>query len=118
MRFFISFIISTVLLLTFAYVGLSLFLPKEEFDQLNIFAKNEVRYVQITEDGELVNRRYSYTLPAINDKGDERPITFTAAHNLRKNAFLKLETKGGYVRDWAEVTFESLPEAVQKAIND
>ena len=116
MRFLISFIISTLLLFSFAYIGLSILLPEEEFDQINIFAKSEVRYVHITEDGELLDKRYSYTLPAINDRGSERPITFTSAHNLRKNAFLKLETKGGYVSDWIEVTFESMPEAVQKAM--
>ncbi len=57
---------------------------------------------------------YSYTLPAYNEKGVEKEITFGASRELREDAFLKLTlspVRG--VVEWSEVQYEELPEAVQ-----
>lgn len=57
---------------------------------------------------------YSYTLPAYNEKGVEKEITFGASRKLREDAFLKLTlspVRG--VVEWSEVQYGELPEAVQ-----
>lgn len=58
---------------------------------------------------------YSYTLSAYNEKGMGKDITFGASRKLREGAFLKLTVSPirGVV-EWSEVTYEELPEAVQK----
>lgn len=58
---------------------------------------------------------YSYTLPAYNEKGVEKEITFGASRKLREGAFLRLTVSPvrGVV-EWSEVQYEELPEAVQE----
>lgn len=58
---------------------------------------------------------YSYTLPAYNEKGVGKDITFGASRKLREGAFLKLKVSPvrGVV-EWSEAAYEELPEAVQK----
>ncbi len=58
---------------------------------------------------------YSYTLPAYNEKGVEKEITFGASRALREGAFLRLTVSPirGVV-EWSEVQYEELPEAVQE----
>lgn len=58
---------------------------------------------------------YSYTLPAYNEKGMWKDITFGASRKLREGAFLKLTVSPirGVV-EWSEVTYEELPEAVRE----
>lgn len=62
--------------------------------------------------------RYSYTLPAYNEKGIEKEITFGASRELREDAYLKLTVSPvrGVV-EWSEVQYEELPEAVQECGN-
>ena len=58
---------------------------------------------------------YSYTLLSYDEKGKEKEITFGTSKELREGAFLRLTVipvRG--VLDWAEVSYEELPPAVQK----
>ena len=58
---------------------------------------------------------YSYTLLSYDEKGKEKEITFGTSKELREGAFLRLTVipvRG--VMDWAEVSYEELPPAVQK----
>lgn len=57
---------------------------------------------------------YSYTLPAYDEEGGEKDITFGASRELREGAFLRLTVmpvRG--VIEWSEVEYEELPAAVQ-----
>ncbi len=57
---------------------------------------------------------YSYTLPAYDEHGEEKDITFGASRELREGAFLRLTVmpvRG--VVEWSEVQYEELPEEVQ-----
>ena len=57
---------------------------------------------------------YSYTLPACDENGDEKEITFGASRELKEGAFICLTVvpiRG--VTAWEEVQYEELPEAVQ-----
>lgn len=57
---------------------------------------------------------YSYTLPAYDERGVEKDITFGASRELRESAFLRLTVmpvRG--VVEWSEVEYEELPIAVQ-----
>lgn len=58
---------------------------------------------------------YSYTLPAYNEKGIEKGITFGASRELREGAFLRLTVSPirGVV-EWSEVQYGEMPEAVQE----
>lgn len=62
---------------------------------------------------------YSYTLPAYNEKGVEKEITFGASRELREEAFLKLTVSPvrGVV-EWSEVQYGELPEAVQECYDN
>lgn len=58
---------------------------------------------------------YSYTLLSYDEKGKEKEITFGTSKELREGAFLHLTVKPVRgVLDWAEVSYEELPPAVQK----
>lgn len=57
---------------------------------------------------------YSYTLPAFNDSGEEKDITFNTSKELRDGAFIRLEVvpiRG--VIAWAEIQYEDMPSIVQ-----
>ena len=57
---------------------------------------------------------YSYTLPAYDENGDEKEITFGASRELREGAFLRLTlvpVRG--VVEWSEASYDELPAAVQ-----
>ena len=62
---------------------------------------------------------YSYTLPAYNEKGVDKEITFGASRELREEAFLKLTVSPvrGVV-EWSEVQYGELPEAVQECYDN
>lgn len=62
---------------------------------------------------------YSYTLPAYNENGKEKDITFGASRELREGAFIRLTvTSVRGVLEWSEVQYEELPEAVQSNYTD
>ncbi len=58
---------------------------------------------------------YAYTLPAYDENGGAREITFGTSRELRDTAFLCLTVlplRG--VVSWREVTYAELPDAVQQ----
>lgn len=57
---------------------------------------------------------YAYTLPAFDENGKEKDITFGASRELREDAFIRLTVmpvRG--VTEWSEVQYDELPAAVQ-----
>lgn len=61
------------------------------------------------------NLDYLYTLPAYNEKGREKEITFGTSRQLREGAYLKLTVSPlrGVV-EWKEVEYEELSVDVRK----
>ena len=57
---------------------------------------------------------YTYTLPACDEKGREKEISFGASRELKEGAFLQLEVVPlrGVIR-WEEVAYNELPPAVR-----
>lgn len=82
---------------------------------------SEQLYVKITKDGvqgKDVGFNYSYTLPAYNEDGKEKEVTFTADKNLRKGAYLKLyykKSKG--VTTFEEVSSKNVPAKAAEKLN-
>lgn len=83
----------------------------------------EALYVQIgeatnveettLESGDVV-RRYEYTMPALTKDGDPQTVTFTAAKELRRGAYLKLYVKDqDVVTSYDEVKVADIPEAAR-----
>lgn len=61
------------------------------------------------------NGRYNYELTSYNEKGKEKKLGFSAGKQLREGAYVQLyNTLIRGVTHWEEVTFEELPEAVQR----
>lgn len=57
---------------------------------------------------------YYYTLPAYDENGRERSITFGASRQLREGAYLRLTVKPiRGVTEWNEVEYKEMPQAVQ-----
>ncbi len=57
---------------------------------------------------------YSYTLPAYNENGDKKDITFGTSRELKEGAFIRLtEMPVRGVLKWNEVQYDELPAAVQ-----
>ncbi|MDE5933961.1 MAG: YxeA family protein [Lachnospiraceae bacterium] len=57
---------------------------------------------------------YSYTLPACDEDGTEKDITFGTSRELKEGAFIRLTVmpvRG--VLEWSEVPYDELPSAVQ-----
>lgn len=80
-------------------------------------------YTQITLDGKKVQKTFDngtkfdeweYSQSAYDANGNEKKIDFSADHNLRKEAYLKLtynDKKG--VTSWEEVQQKDIPEKAQ-----
>lgn len=57
---------------------------------------------------------YSYTLPAYNEEGEERALTFGMSRQLKEGAFIRLDVapvRG--VIGWCEMQYSELPAVVQ-----
>lgn len=58
--------------------------------------------------------RYSYTLPAFDEKGRARELTFGASKELKEGAFIRLKVMSFRgVLEWSEVQYDELPDAVR-----
>ncbi|PEA88871.1 YxeA family protein [Bacillus thuringiensis] len=84
-------------------------------------------YVQITTDGkeevskdrhgEIQGKKFEYKLPGFNEEGKEEQLEFTAQHNLRKDAFLRVYySKDKGVKSWEEVKGNELPVKVKEKL--
>ena len=61
---------------------------------------------------------YEYNLPSYDKNGEAKDVSFTATHNLRKEAYLKVtdnKTKG--VTNWEEVQKNDLPSKAKDKLN-
>ncbi|MDR2977613.1 MAG: YxeA family protein [Streptococcaceae bacterium] len=75
------------------------------------------KYDEKTDSGEIFTR-YEYQQTAFKSSGDEKTVKFTADHNLRKDAYLKLtynETKG--VTNWEEVKKSEISKSALEGID-
>lgn len=92
-------------------IAVTIFFPNEITDKMNpLVAKSQI-YVQINKDGTpLSPGGYDYTLTGFDKKGKESEVNFYAGKELRKDAYLRIYTKGKYVKTWEEVQFEDIPD--------
>lgn len=93
------------------------FLPQsvtEVFDRGNPLISQKEVYVQIDKQPKKVSHRYEYSLTGYTSKGNKKKVTFTSAITLSKDAYLKVDTKGSYVKNWEEVNFNNLPPKVKE----
>lgn len=85
------------------------------------YYSRETYYVFIKEDGKIEKEGdkpqellglYHYRIIGVQSDGHEKELDFTANHNLRHSAYLKvLENKKRGVISWEEVQREVVPEA-------
>ncbi|MFC4652017.1 YxeA family protein [Lactococcus nasutitermitis] len=87
----------------------------------------ETYYVKITENGKKVMKKddtgkswvfYDYSQKAFNKNGKEKALDFSADHNLRQQAYLKVtdnKTKG--VTNWEEVKQNQVPTKALTKLN-
>ncbi|MBM7609815.1 uncharacterized protein (TIGR01655 family) [Lysinibacillus composti] len=91
----------------------------------NRFGKDTV-YVQISDvasvketkldSGEMI-KRYWYKLPAYNENGNLTEVEFSAAKELRKNAYLMLYIKdGNEVTSYDEVQLTDIPQKAKEKL--
>ncbi|ARV45959.1 hypothetical protein BCV50_13650 [Bacillus subtilis] len=91
-----------------------LFIHNEITDRINPLVPRQDLYVQINRDGQhLKPGGTEYTLDGYNQSGEKSEVTFLAGSDLRKNAYLRVYTKGKYVETWEEVQYQDLPKNVQ-----
>lgn len=61
--------------------------------------------------------QYEYTLPCYNKKGKNKELKFKTSRELKEGAYLLLEVRSLGVHKWEEVSYNDLPESVQKEID-
>ena len=96
------------------------------FAGINVGAAGTYYYVRIDNSkveendsrGSVVNLKgsmdYIYTLPACNEKGNKKDISFSTSRMLREGAYLKLTvTPLRGVVEWKEVEYEELSADVR-----
>ncbi|MDT1995760.1 YxeA family protein [Carnobacterium divergens] len=88
-------------------------------DRFNPLVKSKPIYVLTsTKDAVKVPEGgYHYTQKAYNQDGDESPIKYYAGGILKEGAYLKLDAKGDYVREWEEVTKNDVPKKALEKLN-
>ncbi|ASS73182.1 YxeA family protein [Bacillus atrophaeus] len=91
-----------------------LFVHNEVTDRYNPLISKQDMYVQINRDGKHLSQGGTeYTLDGYNKSGKKDEVTFFAGGDLRKNAYLKVDTKGKYVETWEEVQLDDMPKEVK-----
>lgn len=104
------------------FVAVLVALMTVDFNRIN----KDTYYVHVTTDGEVeenklstgeIAKRYWYELPSYDDSGKEQTLKFSAAKNLRQNAYLKVYVKGGTeVSSYDEIQFEEIPTKAQEKL--
>lgn len=93
------------------------FLPQsvtEVLDRGNPLISQKDVYVQINKQPEKVSHRYEYSLTGYTSDGNEKKVTFTTSATLPKNTYLKVDTKGSYVKKWEKIESHKLPSNVKE----
>jgi len=79
-------------------------------------------YVQVQNDGEKFTEqnytRYEYTLNGFDEDGKSKDMTFTANHELRKNAYLRIYYKKDEVITYEEVEKDEMPEKALQLLKE
>jgi len=74
-------------------------------------------YMEIDDDGEEYedsdHTRYRYNLLGFDEDGASKELSFTAAHQLKQGAYLKVYYKKGEVITYEEVDTDDIPEKAQ-----
>ena len=102
--------IITVIILILLFALACYFLFYQSTFYYTKVTNEEVETLDVTDD-----MRYQYTLIAYNKQGKEKEVTFKTSRKLKDDAYLELDvmmSRG--VRSWAEISYDELPEAVQK----
>ncbi|MFK4899223.1 YxeA family protein [Lactococcus petauri] len=105
-----------------AFVAGILLLIGGTYTWYRIQTAGEIYYVQIKEDGQKKIERfnngeqfenYYYNLTGYNDKGEAKKLNYTAGHNLKHGAFLKItyNNKRGVI-NWEEIQKKDIPQNV------
>ena len=116
-KFLLSIVIFFIVLAAAGYALLSI-----DWNRFN----KEHYYVQITEGPSIeefvdskgaVYKSYWYTLPAYNEDGKQQELHFSAAKELRTDAYLMLYVKDGdVVTSYDEVKEADLPQKVSEQL--
>lgn len=103
-------------------VGGMIVLATVDFNRLG----KEHLYVQISADSEIeetrldsgqIATRYWYELPAFDEEGNMIMVEFSAARELRADAYLMLYVKNGnHVTSYDEVKWGDIPAAAQEKL--
>ncbi|MEN1966502.1 YxeA family protein [Lentibacillus sp. N15] len=79
-------------------------------------------YVQIQDNGEEYteqdNTRYKYKLQGFNEDGEGKKFTFTANHQLKQDAYLRIYSKKDEVITYEEVDYDDIPKEAQQLLED
>ncbi|GIN59040.1 YxeA family protein [Lederbergia ruris] len=109
----------TIFILVGSLVAASLIFHNEVTDRFNPLVPRKDIYVQITEKGTPRSPGgFDYTLSGFDESGKERTVTFYAGGELRDLAFLRVDSKGKYIKTWEEVLWEELPDEVREKLEN
>ncbi|MBY7142428.1 YxeA family protein [Virgibacillus sp. NKC19-3] len=79
-------------------------------------------YVEIDDDGEEYtesnNTRYEYNLMGFDEDGEEKELSFTAGHQLKQGAYLKVHYKKDEVITYEEVDADDVPKKAQELLGE
>lgn len=79
-------------------------------------------YVEIQNEGEEYSEqgytRYKYELKGYNEDGEDKKLTFTSNHPLRKDAYLEVYYKKGDVITYKEIERDDIPQKPQQLLEN
>ncbi|CAH1191425.1 MULTISPECIES: YxeA family protein [Paenibacillus] len=113
--------ITAVAVVVIALVGFVVFIQNVNLNRIGA----QQYYVQINQDGKRIEDKsdsgqkyvsYEYTQEGFDSKGKEKVLTFTAAKELRKDAYLRIYVKGNDVSSYQEVQADELPEQAKQKL--
>lgn len=79
-------------------------------------------YVEIDDKGEGYEEsgysRYEYNLMGFDEDGEAKELSFTAGHQLKQGAILKVHYKKGEVITYEEVDADDVPKKAQELLGE
>ncbi|CDQ38093.1 MULTISPECIES: YxeA family protein [Virgibacillus] len=89
----------------------------EVTDRFNPLVPKKEIYVQVNKEGTALSPGgYNYTLTGFDKDGRKKEVTFYASGELRKDAYLRIFTKGKYIETWEEVQQQDIPEQAKQKL--
>lgn len=92
----------------------------QSFNRFNLQAKRSPKFIQIdyTDSDKEADGSYTYYADSYDRHGNWHDIEFNSDDDLKEGQFIKLDTKGNYIKGYQKITANDMPYKVYNIFHE